>query len=133
MTADVDCPGCGGPKSRSAKLCKNCRRRAIDTGVTAVVTHGPNPAPAKSEKPISQGQIAAFWAKLNELARWEEQPKEDVKLRLLAETAARVGRPVTSLKQLSFKEANELLDGMEALIRAHGVEAGILLPELQPS
>ena len=86
----------------------------------ALLERGPDPAgPAASEKPISTGQITAFWGKAGELARYEHLDKKELKERLLGEVAARVKRPLTSLKHLSYREANELLDEMQRDIVSH--------------
>ena len=106
------CPACSGPKSRGAKLCASCRARAAAAGVDAVMRR------------IDPRQITVFHARANELDKLRIEPlgtaKRAVKKRLKIE----------SVKQLSWDEAEDVNDGLQAAIDEHRDNANDVDDEL---
>jgi len=91
----MNCPGCGGPKTKRAELCKNCRKAATALGAS-VLTHVSTPAPSI---PRSVKQSTVLRAPLREIAGLE---KPGIR-------SEEVGRPVgyqpreTTLTQLTHQ------------------------------
>lgn len=113
----TECPGCGGEKTPRSKLCRSCRRRAIDVGVAAVIRARAE-RDVEHERQLTPGQLRAFYGKataLAEAAGWSKTKAHDV---ALEDASRRFARVITSVKQLDVLEANEVLDWMEAQTEA---------------
>lgn len=126
----IVCPGCGGPKTKRAQLCKLCRSRAIAAGVDQVIT------PDRR----STGQNSAFHGKCSTLAQLELGPHAakpqlarcaiEHKRQALAYAAERFTRVVTSSTALSHDEMSEVLDWLDHQI-AVGDAVGVDQVEAQ--
>jgi hypothetical protein len=124
------CPGCGGKKTRRARVCRDCRRRAGDLGLGALLA-GPLSAtssaahvratetlPPSPMRPISPGKRDAFHAKCYELAKRRGHAKADIRNETLAAIAQRFGRQVGSVTDLYSHEASWALDRLEELLES---------------
>lgn len=89
------CPGCLGKKSKGAKLCAGCRRKAIDAGVDVVLER------------INPKQIAAFHAIADNIDRLRGQREGTTKARVKAELG------VETIKDLSYERAGDMLTALK--------------------
>lgn len=105
----MTCPSCGGAKSKTARLCASCRRRASALGERALL-EPPRGVPAR---PRTAQQNTAYHAKLGELARMTGQHLLDMKRDALELASAMFNRDVTSSTQLTEIEMEQLLDRID--------------------
>ena len=111
------CPGCGGAKTRRARICASCRRRAIELGVQAVLeTAGRGPQP--DVEMIGPRQVSAFYAKTDELDRILERPYRTGHDLALERASEHFGRPITSVNELAYAEASWVLDRLSEQVAA---------------
>lgn len=115
--SDVVCPGCSKPKTKRARLCSDCRRRAVSIGVQSVLEaaargHGP------AIERIGSRQISAFYGKTDELDRILERPHRTGHNLALEQASKHFGRRIQSVKDLSYDEASWILDQLSAEVAA---------------
>lgn len=72
--------------------------------------------PVGASFPISKGQIAAFGAKSSAIARARGVTKQTIHDEYLAIASERAEREITSLLDLTWDEAHDLLDDLETLV-----------------
>jgi hypothetical protein len=105
--------------SKGSRLCRTCRSRAISLGVTAVAERTSLAASSHGDtEPLTDGQRRALHAKSGELGRLCGQPKTTIVSGALATAAQRLGRPITSVNDLTRAEASAVLDGLEEELAA---------------
>lgn len=95
MIGTTICPGCLGAKSKKAKLCAGCRRRAMDAGVDVVLER------------INAKQIAAFHAIADNIDRLRGEREGTTKARVKAELG------IESIKVLSYERAGDVLTALK--------------------
>lgn len=97
----MTCPGCEGPISAGAVVCKQCRPRAYKLGVQMLLRR------------ITSVQIRVFHAKANDLDKITGHPFGTAK----EQTLKRLG--LSSVKQLSEDEAEDVLQELDVEIKQH--------------
>ena len=115
------CPGCNGPKSKRAALCKTCRSRATRVGVD-VVTHVPV-ADVVPVQPRTAVQNRIYHARLNDLMRLRRVTNKDARLLALDRAAAMLGRAIESSTELSEPEMERLLEWLQEQIEEAQLQA----------
>jgi DNA-binding CsgD family transcriptional regulator len=68
-------------------------------------------------EPISDGQMRAFYAKCGELDAKDRLDRGDTAHRMLAQLAKKLGRPIDDARDLSAREAHDVLDQLAASLR----------------
>jgi hypothetical protein len=131
VSTSTICPGCGGPKTRRAELCKTCRLSANRIGaqvVESVATSAPE------LRPRTAIQNTVYHARLTDLAELEMPEASPAKRRLrvielkqwaLAHATAEVRRPIASSTDLTEPEMERLLEWLDEqyLERANALHA----------
>jgi hypothetical protein len=126
MAAATICPGCAGPKSRRAGLCRTCRLKANTIGAHVVVDVAPNAPEHRTRTPV---QNTIYHARLNDLAKIDDPHAsvEELRLRVielkiwaLTHASRTFGRSIESSTELSETEMERLLEWLdhEYLLRA---------------
>lgn len=111
------CPGCSKPKTKRARLCADCRRRAVSIGVKALLeTAERGHAPAIER--IGPRQVSAFYGKADELDRILERPHRTGHNLALEQASREFSRRITSVNDLSYAEASWILDQLSAEVAA---------------
>lgn len=105
----MSCPGCGGKKSRRARLCASCRRRANVIGAR-VWTETAAPV---STTPRTSQQSRVYHGKCASIAKLEQRDLIDVKRRALETATLMFGRPITSSTELTEIEMEQLLERLD--------------------
>lgn len=103
------CPGCGDQKTRRARLCASCYRRAVSVGVQALLEsaeRGSRPA----VEMISPRQRSAIYARTDELDRLLERPYRHGHDVVLQQASVQFSRTIKSVNELSYDEASWVLD-----------------------
>lgn len=118
MSASI-CPGCDGAKSKRARLCASCRRRANAVGAD-VLQQMPTATPRPRLVPRTPQQNIVYHARCTDLARLELGPlasSAQLRMRVIelkAETmqraSQRFGREITSSTELSEPEMEQVLE-----------------------
>jgi hypothetical protein len=122
------CPGCGGGKSKRAKFCKDCRRRANAVGAD-VLQQIPTAAPRQRVVLRTPQQNLVYHAKcadiaaLDGLEQWQATKAEQrlrelaVKARTLEWASKRFGRQIDSSTELTEAEMEVVLEHLDAELR----------------
>jgi len=106
------CPGCDGPKSKRAKLCRKCRTKANAVGASVVTQIHDVTLPAATRPRLrTPEQNRVYHGMLNDLAKFEHKSLRTVKRETLAEASRRFGRKVESSTELSELEMASLIEG----------------------
>ena len=109
------CPGCGGPISRGAQLCRLCRPRAIAAGVNLLAPGARAAVPAPAG-PRTAGQSRAYHGKCGTLARLRGEQPQQIKKAVLERASHRFRREITSSSELNEIEMSDVLDELDAAI-----------------
>jgi len=111
----VNCPGCAGPKSARATLCRDCRRRANSVGAAVVAQLPTVAAPSRPADvgPRSAGQNRAYHGKCGTLAAIRETTPQQIKAQALEYASVRFGRAITSSGDLDELEMSDVLDWLD--------------------
>lgn len=117
MHGSLVCPGCSKPKTKRARLCADCRRRAVSIGVNSVLAAAER-GHAPAIELIGSRQISAFYGKTDELDRILERPHRTGHNLALEHASSQFGRKILSVKDLSYDEASWILDQLSAEVAA---------------
>jgi hypothetical protein len=111
-----------------SRLCRDCRRRAVQIGVAAVAARATlEPQQATGDAGVSPAQNSGIHAKAADLAATRIGTRRGpeaaaAKLAILEQTkreaSSHFGRPIGSLKQLSRFEASWALDRLDEQLAA---------------
>lgn len=105
MIGATICRGCGGKKTKRARVCARCRRLAYELGIQQLFR----------VDPMSTGQQRALNAKAAELGRLLGTTKNAEKAKAYAIATKHFDREITSSKQLTWDECDWLLDQFDEL------------------
>jgi hypothetical protein len=114
------CPGCQGPKSKRAKLCKECRPRANAVGERTWLDTGRPPAPLTPRTPQ---QNLVYHGKLASIAKLEDCPIKDVKRWALELATLMFRRTIASSTEITEMEMEQLLEAFDRRLDALGYGA----------
>jgi len=106
----LTCPGCHGPKTRRAELCRDCRRRANVVGARTWVETA---QPTLPSTPRTPQQNRVYHGKLNSIAELEQRPLKDVKAWALERASLMFRRSIESSTELSEIEMEQLLESLD--------------------
>lgn len=122
-TVKVACPGCGGQKSKRAKLCAECRRRANAVGADVVTHVGEAAIPPESRppRPRTPQQNLVYHARITDLAKLTDPPSKEtlrvlerqLKKAALEKARQLFGREITSSTELTEAEMEQLLEWLD--------------------
>ena len=117
------CPGCAGQKSKRAKLCAGCRRRANAVGADVVTHVGESAIPPESRppRPRTPQQNLVYHARITDLAKLAKPADRDhlrvlerqLKKAALAKAEQLFDRPVKSSTELTEAEMEQLLEWLD--------------------
>lgn len=111
MSRKNACPGCGGLKTATARLCATCRTRANNVGETAwKESAGLQAAPARPRTPQ---QNRVYHGKLASIAALEHTELLEVKQRTLMAASKRFRREIASSTDLSELEMEQILEQLD--------------------
>lgn len=116
--SERSCPGCGGRISRGARLCIECRKRAIVAGVNLLAPGARADAPAPAAGRQTPGQNRAYHGKCSTIARVTGEPPTLVKRAALDKASRMFRRPIDSSKDMNEDEMSRLLDHLDEAIAA---------------
>lgn len=117
MSGSIVCPGCGGPKTRRAVLCRACRGRANVVGARTWVETG---LPAVPNVPRTKEQSKVYHGKLTSIATLEGRTLLEVKAWALERATAMFGRPFESSTELREIEMELLLESFDRRLEELG-------------
>lgn len=114
------CPGCGGAKSKRARLCAACRRRANAVGAD-VLQQLPTAAPRAREVARTPQQNIVYHARCSDLAKLEFAGQHvtssqlrmrviEVKALTMMKASQRFGRKIESSTELTEPEMEQVLE-----------------------
>jgi hypothetical protein len=108
------CPGCGRPKSKGSRLCRQCRQTAIAIGVKTVLSYGTDKEGKLQRERVRKmppSRYAALHGKADELDLLNGLPRgSQAKRAVLQAASVRFGRIISSAGDLSEEEGNWVLD-----------------------
>jgi hypothetical protein len=110
------CPGCSGPISRGAQLCRLCRPRAIAAGVNLLAPGARSSQPQPPAGARTTGQNRAYHGKCGTLARLRDVPVREIKDWALAQASTRFRRNITSSADMNEDEMSDVLDTLDDAI-----------------
>jgi RNA polymerase-interacting CarD/CdnL/TRCF family regulator len=105
------CPGCGGPKSKRAELCRKCRRKANAVGATVVAqVVDAQPISARLRTPE---QNRVYHGVLAKIANLQGSDLRFLKRRALAKASQLFDREIASSTELTEIEMERLLEWLD--------------------
>jgi hypothetical protein len=117
------CPGCNGPKTKRAKLCATCRRRANAVGADVVTHVGEAAIPPESRppRPRTPQQNLVYHARVTDLAKLAKPADKEqlrsaerhLKKAVLAKASTMFERPIASSTELNEAEMERLLEWLD--------------------
>lgn len=110
---DLVCPGCRGPKTKRARLCAECRRRANSVGEQVWTDTRIPTVPAR---PRTAQQNTVYHAKCADLAKLSEQDKPIVQAAALAWASKRFQRLIESSTELTEIQMEIVLEHLDVLL-----------------